>query len=177
MSQYHLLVGTYTSGSSDGIHHFCLNCAPFECLDSSLTTAENPSYLALSPCGHYVHATHEVGADKEGSVSRYRLDAATGALTLINTIFTRGSDPCHVHAAPDGQHLFVSNYASGSLTIVPCSAQGYLQAPLAAVAYGGGSGAVPSRQGAAHVHFSTTAPDGRYLVVCDLGNDCLYCYP
>lgn len=177
MSQYHLLIGTYTSGSSDGIHHYQLDCAPFACRDAALTAADSPSYLALSPCGDFVYAAHEMGADREGWVSSYRLNSDTGELRWVSAVPVKGSDPCHVHPSPDGRYLYVSNYSSGSLTILPRSNSGHLAAPLMVVSYGGGSGAVPSRQVGAHVHFATTVPDGRYLVVCDLGNDCLYCYP
>lgn len=178
MTQYHLLVGTYTSGSSSkGIHHFRLDCAPFDCREWALTPADDPSYLALSRDGTRVYATHEVGGDREGWVSSYRLNAHTGMLQAISTVPTRGADPCHVAVSPSGRFLFVSNYSSGSLAIVPCDPHGQLHDPVAVISYGGGSGAVPDRQAGAHVHFSAATPDERYLLVCDLGNDCVYRYP
>lgn len=177
MTHYHLLVGTYTAGSSRGIHHFRLSCTPFECQEWSLTLADSPSYLALSADGNRVYATHEIGADQQGWVSSYRLDRQTGQLQIISTVPTKGADPCHVTATPQGKFLFVSNYSSGSLTVVPCDSHGQLHDPVAVVTYGGGSGAVPERQVGAHVHFAAVTPEQRYLVVCDLGNDCLYCYP
>lgn len=177
VTHYHLLVGTYTEGSSKGIHHFRLNCVPFECHEWSLTLADSPSYLALSADCARIYATHEIGADKEGWVSSYRLDEQTGQLQVISTLPTKGTDPCHVAASPQDRFLFISNYSSGSLSVVPCDRHGQLHDPVAVVTYGGGSGAVPERQQGAHVHFAAVAPDQHHLVVCDLGNDCLYSYP
>lgn len=178
MTHYLLLVGTYTAdGGSQGVHHFQLECAPFECREWALTPAENPSYLALSADGTRVYATHEIGAEKEGGVSSYRLNAQTGTLQVIGSVPTKGADPCHVTASPQGRFLFVSNYSSGSLAVVPCDSDGQLYDPVAVISYGGGSGAVPDRQQGAHVHFATITPDQRHLLVCDLGNDCVYSYP
>lgn len=178
MVHYHLLVGTYTSGSSSkGIHHFRLCCEPFECHEKALTPAASPSYLAFDADNARVYAAHEVGADQEGWVSSYRLDKHTGALQIIGTVPTKGTDPCHVAVSPQGKYLFVSNYSNGVLTVIPCDANGQLHDPVVVVAYGGGSGAVPERQRGAHIHFAGVTPDQHYLVVCDLGNDCLYCYP
>lgn len=178
MMHYHLLVGTYTSGSnSKGVHHFRLECAPFRCQEWALTPADNPSYLALSSDGRRVYATHEIGADQEGWVSSYRLNAPTGVLHMISSMPTKGSDPCHVAESPQGRFLFISNYSSGSLAVVPVDSDGHLHDPVAVVVYGGGSGAVSDRQQNAHIHFATVTPDHQYLLVCDLGNDCLYRYP
>ncbi|BBG29648.1 lactonase family protein [Zymobacter palmae] len=178
MTHYHLLLGTYTSGSSSkGIHHFRLECAPFQCREWALTPADNPSYLALDEEGEHVYATHEIGADREGWVSSYRLEAHTGMLQVISTVPTKGSDPCHVAVSPQRRFLFVSNYSSGSLAVVPCDRHGQLHDPVAVITYGGGSGAQPERQQGAHVHFAAATPDKRYLLVCDLGNDCMYRYP
>lgn len=178
MTHYHLLVGTYTSGSSSkGIHHFRLECAPFACQEWALTPADNPSYLALSADGKRIYATHEIGADKEGWVSSYRIDMSTGSLQIISSVPTKGMDPCHVAESPQGRFLFVSNYSSGSLAVVPSDYDGQLHDPVALVIYGGGSGAVSDRQQGAHVHFAAVTPDQLYLVVCDLGNDCIYRYP
>lgn len=174
---YHVLVGTYTAGCSRGIHRYRLRCEPFTCHEQYFTPADSPSYLILSRHEDIVYAVHEVGPERPGEISAYGFDPVSGVLSYRNTVTTGGADPCHVHESPDGKFVFVSNYSGGSLAVIPRDDSGTLGAPLQVIQYGGGSGAVPSRQVGAHVHFAITSPDGRFLFVCDLGNDCLYRYP
>lgn len=174
---YHLLVGTYTEGHSRGIHRYRLRCEPFSCHEQHFTPADSPSYLTRSHHDDVVYAVHEVGADRPGTVSAFRFDPVSGELSYRNTVTTGGADPCHVHESVEGHFIFVSNYSGGSLAVIPRASSGTLGDPLQVLQYGGGSGTVPSRQQGAHIHFSVTSPDGRFLFICDLGNDCLYQYP
>ena len=79
---------------------------------------------------------------------------------LINT---QGMCGCHLCSFQN--ELYVTNYLSGS---VFCTHGG--------VRVHRGSGIDPVRQEAPHTHYVSPSPDGRYLMVTDLGLDRVYVY-
>lgn len=174
MSAYHLLVGTYTQGQSEGIHRYRFDAAGGTCREEGVTTTPSPSYLALSDDQRFVFAVNEIGGDRAGEVSAFCFYPHSGELTFINKVSSQGADPCYVSVSPDGRYLFVANYSGGSLAVVPVDGDGRLNAAVQVIAFEGGSRVDPERQEAAHIHSTIVSPDGRYLFVCDLGNDRLY---
>ena len=93
-------VGTYTGAKSKGIHAFRFNQSTGALTPVGLVAeTPSPSWLVLHPSGQYLYAANEVDdvdADKSGGVSAFRIDRATGALTLLNTQPSRGAHPCHL---------------------------------------------------------------------------------
>jgi len=51
--------------------------------------AEDPSYLAVHPNHRYLYSTNEVGG-RNGTVSAYAIDSATGKLRLLNQAPAQG---------------------------------------------------------------------------------------
>src|SRR6185503_13474886 len=84
-----IYVGTYTGAKSKGIHAFRFNQATGALTPVGLVAeTPSPSWLVLHPSGQYLYAANEVDnvdADKSGSVSAFRIDRATGALSALNT--------------------------------------------------------------------------------------------
>ena len=82
-----LYVGTWTSGEGGGHgvyrHDFDPSTGAFS-TSGQVTEAANPSYLALSPDGQYLYSVNQTV--DASSVSAFRVDDATGALTLLNTV-------------------------------------------------------------------------------------------
>lgn len=76
---------------------------------------------------------------------------------------TKGVEGCHLTAFKD--NIYVTNYTSGSVY----STDGTLKIHE-------GHGPNPERQEAAHTHFVTASPDGKYLLVNDLGLDTIFTY-
>ena len=73
--------------------------------------APSPSFLALSPDKQFLFAVNEIDTyqgQKTGAVSSYTLDKAAGKLTLINTVASGGSGPCHVNTDQTGRVLLVA---------------------------------------------------------------------
>ncbi|MDR0230980.1 MAG: lactonase family protein, partial [Dysgonamonadaceae bacterium] len=62
-SKLFLLVGTYTSGSSDGIYVYELDTITGETSYVSETKVSNPSFLAVSEDEKYVYAVSEDKGD------------------------------------------------------------------------------------------------------------------
>jgi 6-phosphogluconolactonase len=176
-TSYQLLVGTYTSGKSEGIYVYAFDTEKGTL--SPLHVAKgvaDPSYLTASPGGEWVYAVNEQSGEKEGMVSAFRYDKAKGALSFLNQQPSGGGDPCYLTISPDGKHLLVANYSGGSIGVLPIEEGGRLGAPLQVIEHEGSS-VNEKRQEKPHVHSVVLSPDGRYLLAGDLGTDQIVRYP
>jgi 6-phosphogluconolactonase len=176
-------VGTGTTTGSKGIYGYRFD-ASSGVLEATGLAAEapSPSFLALSPDEKYLFAVNEVdtyqGA-KTGAVSSYWLDRATGKLTLVNTVASGGSGPCHVNTDHSGRVLLVANYTGGSASSFQIAADGRLSEAVSNFHYesrGAGPGQDKDRQEASHAHHATPSPDDKYVYINDLGLDCIHMY-
>lgn len=142
---------------------------------------DNPSFLAVDAGNSRVYAVEEVGHWFEGSVAGYAFDRATGRLSYINKQPTLGRSTCHVCVTGDG-HVAIANYSEGdggpdqAMAVYRVGADGRLSAPLASVAHNGPTGPRTDRQERSHAHSVLPTPDGRFLLVADLGTDELVAY-
>jgi|KBSMisStandDraft_5_1062788.scaffolds.fasta_scaffold00415_26 6-phosphogluconolactonase len=171
-----LFVGTYTKGKSEGIYVYDFNTETGAAkLVSVAKGIENPSYLALSPNGRYLYSVVENGGGKPGELSAYSFDAATGNLRFLNKKATGGDDPCYVAVAPDDKYVVAGNYSGGNVAVFPVSADGSLGDQSELIQHSGSS-VNTQRQEKAHVHSTVFSPDGRFVVVPDLGIDKLMIY-
>ncbi len=63
----------------------------------------SPTWMTLSKDGKFLYAVNEVdnfNPQKSGSVSAYAVNAATGALKLLNVVSSEGAIPCHISIHP-----------------------------------------------------------------------------
>lgn len=173
---YHLLVGTYTSGKSEGIYVYRFDAKTGE-LSHEFTAkgVENPSFITLSPDARYAFAVNEVSGDKPGMVSSFRFNQQTGAMEFINQQPSGGGDPCYLAVDDQGKHLFVGNYTGGNLSVLPIQNSGSLGSPLQTIQHAGSS-VNKNRQEKAHVHSTVLTPSNDFLFVGDLGTDKVYVY-
>ncbi|MDQ0989299.1 lactonase family protein [Streptomyces sp. V3I7] len=125
----------------------------------------DPSYLVLSPDGDMLYAVSETA---DGAVAAYhvrgdKLEPA-GAPVPVD-----GSGPTHLslHAG----HVLTANYGSGSVTAVPLSVDGTLEAAPSGVLQHSGAGPHERRQRGPHAHQVQPDPNGRWIVSVDLGTD------
>jgi 6-phosphogluconolactonase len=170
---YYMLVGTYTSGKSEGIYVYRFENDGTASLVSSVKTA-NPSYLAVSPNNQYVYAVNE-NADtipnaNGGGITAFEFDKNKGVLTPVNQQPSAGNHPCYISIDKTGKWLAVGNYSSGTVSILPIEKNGVAGAPAQVIRHNG-SGPNTARQNSAHVHASVFSGDGRRLYVPDLGID------
>jgi 6-phosphogluconolactonase len=169
-----LFIGTGTGKGSDskGIYLADWNSSTGAIGSFTLAAAlESPTFLALGPRGRQLYAISEA---PEGHVTAFALrgQGDARALDRINAQSSEGSGPAHISVS--GESLFVSNYGGGSLTSYKIEASGAI------------SGAVSHFQTSAvdtlplhaqpHIHEATPAPDGRWLLVNDLGSDRIWIY-
>jgi len=180
-SKYLFYVGTYTEegSKSKGVYAYRYDAATSEITPLGLAAETiNPSFLAPHPNGRFLYAVNEVGNYKgpnSGGVSAFAIDHATGKLTFLNEVPTRGADPCYVTVDKTGKYVLVANYTGGSVAVFPVLADGRLGEAAAFVQHTG-KGTNPERQEGPHAHSIDLSPDNRFAMVDDLGLDELLVY-
>lgn len=172
-------VGTYTHGASRGIYAFHYQGGALTPIGLAAETV-SPSFLLMHPKAGVLYAVNETRSygslANSGSVSAFAIDPATAKLTLLNTVASRGADPCHLAADGAGRWLFVANYSGGSVAVFPIREDGSLGEATQQFRHSGAARAIPERQEMAHVHSVDLSPDNRFLYVSDLGLDTIFVY-
>ncbi len=169
-----LIIGTYTSGTNDGIYVYKFNTETGENSFVSSVKTSNPSYLAVSPNQKYVYAVNE-NADSTrftvtGHVAAFSFDKTTGKLNFINKQESGGKHPCYVSIDKAGKWVIVGNYSSGSLAVLPVRSNGSLDSAVQVMQHEGSS-VNSERQEAPHVHATVLNKNNKTLYVPDLGLD------
>ena len=106
-----LYAGCYTGDTPEGgilIFDFCPRTGDLHLL-SQFGFAPNPSYLALR--GKMLYAVSETAG---GALASFALEDGGAVLRPVASVPSGGDDPCHILIWPDGRHLSVANYSSGS---------------------------------------------------------------
>jgi 6-phosphogluconolactonase len=173
-AEKYLLIGTYTSGKSEGIYVYKFNTKTGEFKFVSTAKADNPSFLAVAPTEKFVYAVNENGDDK-GSIAAYSFDKKSGTLTYLNKQPSGGDHPCFVSIDSKGKWVVCGNYTGGSLALLPVNVNGAL-APAKQVIKHEGHSVNKDRQEKPHVHSTNFSPDYKYLFVPDLGIDKVMIY-
>ena len=179
--QYLFYVGTYTEegSKSKGVYAYRYDPKNSEVTPLGLAAeTTNPSWVTLHPNGRFLYAVNEVPnyeGPNSGGVSAFSLDPATGKLTFLNEVRSRGADPCYVTVDRTGKYVLVANYTGGSVAVFPIMADGKLGEATAFVQHTG-HGANPKRQEGPHAHSIDLSPDNRFAMVDDLGLDELLVY-
>lgn len=177
---YIAYVGTYTRGDSKGIYafRFDANTGKFTPIGLVAETS-NPSFLAIHPNHRFLYAVNEINTfegQPGGSVTAFAIDTASGKLKMLNAVSSGGPGPCHVSLDKSGKWLFVANYGGGSVSAYPVQADGSLGKASAFVQHAGSS-VNPQRQRRPYAHSANPSPDGRFVLVADLGMDQVLTYP
>lgn len=175
-NKYLVYVGTYTQEGSEskGIYayRFDASSGSFEPIGLVAKTI-NPSFLAIHPNRRFLYAVNEVSTyegQKSGAVSAFAIDRATGKLTLLNQVASKGGDPCFISLDKAGKFVLVANYGGGSVAVFPVLEDGRLGEASAFVQHSG-HGANAERQEGPHAHSIDLSPDNRFAIVDDLGLD------
>jgi 6-phosphogluconolactonase len=174
-----LLVGTQTAATSKGIYAYDFEFATGELKLLGLAAeADNPTFLALAPSGNLLFAANELDPSEgkhRGAVTSYAVDKKNAKLTRINEVSALGDGTCHVAVDQTGRCAFAANYGSGSAVSFSVGDDGHLSPAVSFEQYTG-HGPNHERQEASHAHRVTVSPDNRFLLVNDLGLDCIHIY-
>jgi 6-phosphogluconolactonase len=166
---FDLLIGTYTKGASKGIYvyRFYAETGKLAYLNE-IDNVSNPSYLCVTTDDKFVYAVNEDG--KNGGVSSFTFDPVQGKLVLLNRQSSSGADPAFVSVDKEKRNVFVANYTTGSLVVLPVKKDGSL-GPVSQLVQDHGQGVNKERQEGPHVHMALLSPDEKYLLYTDLGTD------
>lgn len=175
-TDYYLVTGTYNSDKSDGIYVYDFNSKDGTSKQVGHAKTSNASFLTPSPGGNFIVCINENGnKDNGGEVSSFKFDKKTGTLTEINKQLSGGDHPCYIDIDKTGKWVVVGNYSSGTLAVLPISAEGKLQ-PHSTLIKHSGSGLNKKRQEKPHVHCTQFSSDNKWLFVPDLGIDKVMIY-
>ena len=196
-------VGTYTAplrdvmstqvdlppGNGRGIHIFRVDRATGGMSPAGIyEMGTSPSCVALNRSGTRLYSANEterVGTEKSGTVSSFDVDRTDGKLKLLNTVASGGAGPTYVAFHPSGRYLFVANYFSGSVAVLPIVEDGRLgpatdiktdagrigpthatNAPPGSFAFSG--------HDRTHAHQIGADPSGKFVLHVDLGLDKIF---
>jgi 6-phosphogluconolactonase len=110
-----------------------------------------------------------------GHVAAFSFNKTTGRLNFINKQESGGKHPCYITIDKTGKWVFVGNYSSGSLAVLPVRSDGGLNVATQTINHEGSS-VVSDRQEAPHVHATFLNPNNKVLYVPDLGIDKVMIY-
>ena len=179
-NKYLLFVGTYTEKESKGIYAYRFDSATAELTPLGVAAeTTNPSFLTIDRSGHFLYAvdeTQEYKGEKSGAVSAFSINRQTAKLTLLNTVSSRGADPCYIAFDKTGKYLLLANYTGGNVAVFPVAPDGRLGQASSIIADQGTSGPNKERQDAPHSHWIEASADNRFAYVADLGLDRVLIY-
>lgn len=183
-------VGTYTEpirfgtgrilqGKGEGIYVYRMDqeSGAMEFVSKAIGVA-NPSYLAIDSTRCCLYSVNELKTYEDkpsGTVSAFALDPKTGNLEFLNKRLTHGTDPCHVLLDTKRRCVFVSNFMSGSVCVLPVLEDGSLGETSDLIQHQGSS-VDPVRQKGPHAHSVTLDEANRFAFVPDLGLDKVMVY-
>ncbi len=166
------LVGTYTEADHQGIELLSFN-EDLMLLSSNVIASgfKDPSFVISNRARTLIFAAESTA---NGRVSTFRFNQNQQKLTLLNTVQSYGDHPCYIALDHSENFLAVANYASGNFSIYEIDKGGKLHFKQSVEHRG--SSINKNRQNSAHVHSMVFHPNGKQLLVADLGTDRIYVY-
>ncbi|HBY4425402.1 TPA: lactonase family protein [Klebsiella pneumoniae] len=115
-------VGTYNP-NGEGLYRFTVDAKTGALRDKTLVSSlPNVAQLTVSRDGKTLYAASEV---EKGVVQAWRIEK-NGELTALSQVASGGAGPVYLSLTPDGKHLLVANYVSGSTAVLPVQEDGSL---------------------------------------------------
>lgn len=167
--RYVAYVGTYTHGSSIGIHVYDIDAENGTMKERNVIPVNNASHICKSNNGEYLYSIADEG------VEVLKIDQETGDLEPINKVGIDGMRGCFLSTDISGKFLFVGGYHDGKITVVRIHQDGRLGSVLDGI-FHKGLGSVAERNFRPHVSCAMPTPDGKYLCVVDNGIDQIKLY-
>ncbi len=167
---YDFLVGTYTDSAHHGINF--LSFSPSEnsmTVETIAAGISNPSFVLATKDTKTVYALEENTGEKGGKVLTFSRNPADNSLNLIDQDDSMGDHPCHISISPNEDFVILGNYSGGNLSVFKTSAEGKLD--FVQLIQHSGKSVNPERQEKPHVHSTTFDPQGKHVLVADLGTD------
>ena len=171
-----MYVGSYTSqarGHGEGLSVYSRRSASDRwTLIQVMKDVADPSFVIIDRQRRFLYSAHGDGTQ----ATAYRIDQATGQLSVANQQPTGGTNGVHLAIDATDRFMAVANYATGSLAVLPINQDGSL-APLSDLATMTGTlGPHRTQQETSHPHHCPFDRTGRFIVVPDKGLDKVFVY-
>lgn len=145
-----------------GIYHYTLsenNVLDF----CEKTTLDEPMYMIIRNEKMYILLRQPDEKTNFSGELSIDIDGTGKLFAPSRIIFTKGAVACHLEVSDD--NIYAVNYVSGSVIKLPDTLVTH-----------SGHGLHKVRQAAPHTHFVHVSPDGKYILVTDLGLDKIFVY-
>jgi len=171
-----MYIGSFTQkdgGHGDGlsVYRRGSESEPWQLVEV-LKDLADPSFIVIDRQQRSVYTSHGDGTH----ATAYRIDSATGRLTVINRQPTGGINGAHLSIDGSGRFLAVANYASGGLALLSINADGSLGPVCDAAKTTGTPGPHKTQQESSHPHHCPFDRSGHFIVVPDKGLDRVFLY-
>lgn len=162
--KYMAYVGSYSyTGQAKGITVYDVDVKNGRFIPRCEVDVDNSSYLIASSDGKTLYSIAD-----EGVVS-FRIHE-NGAITRLNSANIKGMRGCHLSTDKDDKYIFVSGYHDGKATVLHLNKDGSIGEIVTGV-FHKGLGSVAERNFRPHVSCTRRTPDGKFVMVADLGID------
>lgn len=172
MDQF-VYIGTITTTQSQGIYGMMLTddgCS----VPKLMAEVPSPTYLCINRNHTFLYAVGEPEKGP-GRIHVYRIESGTHELKLQQSIETPSLGLCHVTLSPDERYLLTTSYNDATIQVYSVGPDGSIGV-LTQFYQRIGHGPNEERQNKAHTHSIWFTPDGKYVLVCDLGTDQILFY-
>lgn len=109
--RYVAYVGTYTHGTSVGIHIYDLDVEGGSMTERKVIPINNPSHLTVSANGKFLYSIADEG------VAAFKI-LPDGDLEAMNEQWIGGMRGCYVDVDKENRYLFVGGYHDGRVTMM-----------------------------------------------------------
>lgn len=166
------LIGTYTDSNNQGILLLRFDTDSMQ-LSSKVVASgiHNPSFVITNRARTVIYA---VESAVEGKISAFSFNQNQQNLTLLNSSKSFGNHPCYIALDKNEKLLAVANYASGNFSVFETDQKGNLHFKQSVAHVGSSLDKI--RQTGSHVHSLLFHPNGKQLLVADLGTDKIHIY-
>lgn len=176
-------VGTYNP-NGEGVYRFQVDAKTGALSNKTLVSElPNAAQLTASKDGKTLYVASEV---EKGVIAALRV-GDDGSLKALNQISSSGAGPVYLSLTPNGRHLLVANYISGSVAVLPVKEDGSLGEATDTQQDSGPAGAAKpeaavegsfaaSDHNGPHAHMIEADPSGKFVFTTDLGLDRIYQY-
>ncbi|MCA0758006.1 lactonase family protein [Paenibacillus sp. N4] len=181
VEQQRLLIfaGSYAEAEDNGVYVYSFDEQTGTLtLTDEFSGLKNPTFLNVDTERSLLYSISETVSPegkKVGEAAAFAIDAANGKLRLLNRKVTVESTTCHIQRDAASRYLTVTSYHGGMIGLLGIGEDGGV-GELLDVRQHEGSSRHPERQDRPHPHSSFYSPDGRYLLVSDLGLDRVVTY-
>lgn len=173
------LVGTYTENTeAEGVYMYSYDTQTADCQLLSVASSGNPSFVIASPDGKMAYSVNEYNDGRQG-VSSYTI--VGDSISLSQRIPMRksevnGEDPCNLLYTGDA--IISSNYSGGTVSSFALGNDGFISGLSGFAGYTmefrNTMFNISLGEETAKMHCAVLSPDGMFIFVTNLGNDCIH---